>query len=100
MGDWLERRTVTDGFNHFPLKERYGRKDAVGYLQVAHGITRTYTTLEKLACVGGGPKFFKAGRRQVIYLREDLDAWARELLGEAVGSTSERKSPGRKDRGE
>ena len=33
------------------------------------------STLEKLRCFGGGPKFVKLGQRRVGYLRQDLDAW-------------------------
>ena len=31
--------------------------------------------LEKLRVIGGGPVFYKFGRR-VLYRKEDLDAWA------------------------
>ena len=39
------------------LKDRYG-----------HGSEKT---LAKLACLGGGPEFHKAGERVVLYTRED-----------------------------
>ncbi len=41
--------------------------------QYVHSST---SRLEKLRCFGGGPPFYKLGRR-VIYDRSDLDAWLR-----------------------
>jgi len=32
------------------------------------------STFEKLRCYGGGPAYYKLGRR-VVYDRTDLDAW-------------------------
>ncbi|HAT50869.1 MAG: DNA-binding protein [Nitrospirae bacterium] len=43
------------------------------------------STLEKLRCVGGGPRFSKLGR-VVVYSIPDLQAWAESR---AVNSTSE-----------
>ena len=34
-------------------------------------------SLEKLRCIGGGPRFFKRGR-SVLYAIADLDAWFQE----------------------
>ncbi len=36
--------------------------------------------LEKLRCIGGGPKFIKYGRRAVRYRKADVDAWMNERL--------------------
>jgi len=55
------------------------------------GIERAPGTLAKLAVVGGGPRFRKAGRVP-LYAPVDLDAWARELLGEPVATTIELKN--------
>jgi hypothetical protein len=43
--------------------------EAACYLRMAT------STLAKLRCYGGGPRFAKAGARLVIYDRADLDAW-------------------------
>jgi hypothetical protein len=64
------------------------RADAARYLREAYGIPCVATTLAKYACIGGGPAFRKAGKFP-IYSRDDLDAWAKQRLGEPVRSTSE-----------
>lgn len=66
------------------------------YLRDVWGIGRAPATLVTLRCRSGGPKFFKAGS-SVLYEETDTDNWARELLGEAVSSTSE--YPARQERG-
>ncbi|WP_222184611.1 hypothetical protein [Geminicoccus harenae] len=64
-------------------RPRYMRRDAASdYLFRVWGIRRVPTTLAKLACLGGGPRFVKAGRWP-MYREEWLDAWARTLLGES-----------------
>ena len=70
-----------------PLLRRVG---ASAHLRQKWGIERAPATLAKLAVVGGGPRFRKAGRTP-LYAPADLDAWASELLGQAVASTSELK---------
>lgn len=47
------------------------------------GVSKSY--LDKKRVAGGGPKFFKVGRR-VLYDRRDLELW---LAGRQYGSTSE-----------
>ena len=68
-----------------PLKRRTA---ASAYLREKWGVDRATGTLAKLAVVGGGPPFRKAGRIP-LYAPADLDAWASELLGEVVTTTSE-----------
>ena len=46
-------------------------KEAAYYL----GLSKS--TLDKLRCFGGGPRFFKLGRA-VIYSTDDLDTWRNE----------------------
>lgn len=70
------------------LPLNHTREQASEYLRARFGIPRSPATLAKLAVIGGGPRFHKAGRR-ALYPREALDAWARALLGETIGSTSE-----------
>lgn len=43
------------------------------------------STLEKLRCSGGGPRFCKRGRK-ILYRVSDIDAWLSETM---VNSTSE-----------
>ena len=64
------------------------RKAASDYLLLTWGLRRSVNYLAKLAVVGGGPAFRKAGRNP-LYTIEDLDAWASDLIGPRVRSTSE-----------
>ena len=70
---------------------RLNRREASRYLEREWGIKRTVTTLAKLACLGGGPRFQKDGRIP-LHTEEWLDEWAREQLGPPVLSTSELKT--------
>ncbi len=54
--------------------------EAASYLRMAE------STLAKLRCYGGGPRFAKVGPRLVIYDRADLDAY---LADRMCRSTSE-----------
>jgi hypothetical protein len=67
------------------------RKAASHYLLETHGLERAPSTLAKLAVIGGGPTFRRAGRVP-LYSPEDLDAWAESLLGPPMRSTSEAAS--------
>ena len=64
------------------------RKAASDYLRETHGLERAPSTLAKLAVIGGGPIFRRAGRVP-LYSPEDLDAWAESLLGAPMRSTSD-----------
>jgi hypothetical protein len=64
------------------------RKAASEYLEQTWGITRAPSTLAKLAVVGGGPIFRRAGRVP-LYSTDDLDDWARSLLSGPMRSTSD-----------
>ena len=64
------------------------REEASAYLLETWDLSRTPKTLSKMACVGGGPPFRKATRFP-YYSTDDLDEWARSLLGPRVSSTSE-----------
>jgi hypothetical protein len=63
------------------------RADAARYIRETYAFPCVPTTLAKYACLGGGPAFRKAGKFP-IYSRDDLDAWAKQRLGELVRSTS------------
>src|SRR5689334_16563031 len=69
-------------------KPRLRRRDASEYLAVAHGLQFAPSTLAKLACIGGGPAFHKAGRWP-LYPVVELDRWANARLGRLVNNTSE-----------
>ena len=73
---------ITELPNNLPGKE------ASAYLKRVHGIQRKPSTLAKLRCVGGGPRFRRDGRL-VVYPVSELDAWAREQLSPIVASTAE-----------
>jgi hypothetical protein len=62
--------------------------EAASYLRIAP------STLAKLRCYGGGPRFAKAGSRLVIYDRADLDEW---LQNRICYSTSEYCSLGARE---
>lgn len=62
------------------------RKEAGAYLKSKYGFG-TEKTLAKLACVGGGPDFHKAGSA-ALYDPVKLDEWALAKVGPAQSSTS------------
>lgn len=63
------------------------RHDAARYVREQWGQPCSTRWLAKLAVVGGGPIFRKAGRFP-LYTTEDLDAWAESRLGKPQRSTS------------
>ncbi len=64
------------------------RKDAGAYLKKTYGFGAA-RTLAKLACVGGGPVFRKAGA-VVLYETSELDRWALSKISAPRLSTSDR----------
>jgi hypothetical protein len=64
----------------------FRRKTAGAYLKQKFGFG-SEKTLAKLAVVGGGPLFRKAGTA-VLYTPDDLDTWALNQIGEPQLSTS------------
>lgn len=70
------------------IKSRYFRRDAASlYLQTNYALQVSTAYLAKLAVIGGGPSFHKAGRWP-IYNKASLDQWARERLGPEFESTA------------
>jgi hypothetical protein len=69
------------------------RIEAVDYVK-AKGLPCTKGTLQKLACIGGGPEFRKFGSR-VVYEQPALDRWieARLSAPKASSSTEPERSP-------
>jgi len=72
------------GRNRPPLR----RKQASEYIIKNWNQQASPKTLAKLATVGGGPVFRKAGRFP-LYDPEDLDQWAASRIGPRRRSTSE-----------
>jgi hypothetical protein len=64
------------------------RLDAAKHITDTWGIPTSHKTLAKLAVIGGGPKFRKAGRIP-LYDPSNLDEWAQSKLSPLVASTSE-----------
>ena len=46
-------------------------------IQAAKAINFSASTLRKLRCIGGGPRFLKVGGK-ILYRQEDLIAWVEE----------------------
>jgi hypothetical protein len=64
-------------------------REATGdYLISAVGLTRSGNYLPRLAAVGDGSAFCRAGHHP-LYLVEGFDGWATGLIGGRVRSTSE-----------
>ena len=59
----------------------FRREEAANYITQTFGFPVSRAWLAKLASVGGGPIFRKAGRVP-LYAQEDLDSWARARLSE------------------
>jgi hypothetical protein len=64
------------------------RADAAAYVSQTYGFPCSRQWLAKLAVIGGGPIFRKAGRFP-IYRPTDLDQWAQARIGPARASTSD-----------
>ena len=64
------------------------RADAAAYVTGRYGFPCSRQWLAKLAVVGGGPVFHKAGRYP-IYKPADLDQWAQARIGPERSSTSD-----------
>jgi hypothetical protein len=64
------------------------RKAASDYLRETHGVPRAPATLAKLAVIGGGPIFRRAGRVP-LYSTDDLDLWVASILSPPMRSTSD-----------
>ena len=70
-----------------PLKRDMTRSEAAQYT-TDHWFPCSPKTLAKLAVIGGGPAFRKAGRVP-LYGEASVDAWAASKIGPLVHSTTE-----------
>lgn len=84
----LRQSLKRDEFPSNLVRRSFRRKDAAAYIRESFGFPCSPAWLAKLAVVGGGPCFRKAGRYP-LYSQEDLDEWAESRLGPRVASTSE-----------
>ena len=75
--------------NQIPLASArfFRRADAAQYVRATYGFPCSRQWLAKLAVVGGGPMYRKAGRTP-LYAPADLDAWATARIGSPQRSTS------------
>ena len=64
------------------------RSEAAIYITERYGFPCSRQWLAKLAVIGGGPVFRKAGRYPV-YEPSELDRWAKARIGPPQRSTSE-----------
>lgn len=76
-------------------KPRLRRTEASEYLRLMHGIEIAPSTLAKLACIGGGPRFQIAARKP-LYPPVELDAWANARLGPLRSSSAETEDESRR----
>jgi hypothetical protein len=82
----MTSETFTDAKPELP--QFLVRALAAEYVRTKFGFPCSRQWLAKLAVVGGGPVFRKAGRRP-MYAPTDLDAWALSRIGEPQRSTSD-----------
>lgn len=61
------------------------RRQAAEYVK-STGLPCAVKTLEKLACIGGGPKMVKFGRR-VFYTPDALEAWIEDRVSAPRSNT-------------
>ena len=66
----------------------FARTDAARYVRETWGLPCSPRWLAKLAVVGGGPVFRKAGKTP-LYTPSDLDAWAQSRISGPRHSTSD-----------
>jgi hypothetical protein len=64
------------------------RKEAANYVVSNWGVPLSGQTLAKLAVIGGGPAYRKAGRFP-LYEPDDLDQWVKARLSRKIQSSSE-----------
>jgi hypothetical protein len=71
------------------MKPNYVRRSqAASYITSRWGIPCSHGLLHKLASVGGGPEFRRAGRWP-LYSEADLDSWAQSRITGPVRKASD-----------
>ena len=71
-----------------PTVRLFRRTEAAEYVRNTYAFPCSPRWLAKLAVVGGGPAFRKAGRTP-LYAQESLDTWALNRIGPVQQSTSD-----------
>ena len=71
---------------------RLRRRQAAAYVRERHGLACSEIYLEKLASVGGGPLFYRMGRR-VEYDPTHLDDWASSRISGPLSKASDQLEP-------
>lgn len=79
-------------------RQHYTRKQSAKFLN-DHGFPVTESTLATKGCRGGGPQFFKFGKR-VLHTAEDLLEWATAGMGAAGSTATERRLASKSEAGE
>lgn len=69
-------------------RSRHLQRPVAMYIRTTYHFPCSPQWLAKLAVVGGGPVFHKAGRTP-LYASSDLDAWALARIGRPRRSTSD-----------
>jgi hypothetical protein len=64
------------------------RREAASYLTEVRGLPTSWRTLQKLACIGGGPLYQVYGIYS-LYTPDNLDTWAEAKLSAPRHSTSD-----------
>jgi hypothetical protein len=65
------------------------REAASAYLRETYGFSTTRSSLAKMATIGDGPEYRRAGRA-VVYEVSVLDKWARSKISEPLRSTADK----------
>ena len=80
-------QTLKPAKGDWKLERFLNRREAADYL-TARGFKTSWRTLQKLACVGGGPAYHRFGNL-ALDTGESLDAYAADKLSAPRYSTSE-----------
>jgi hypothetical protein len=75
----IARGTDGKGRNMTQYSVYLRRAQAADYVRTQWGIPCSHGYLHKLASIGGGPVFRRAGKWP-LYVQADLDAWARSRM--------------------
>jgi predicted DNA-binding transcriptional regulator AlpA len=60
--------------------------------EAAHYLGLSKSTLDKLRCFGGGPRYYKLGK-PVVYAVGDLDAWKAERARTSTWGAANQNAP-------
>lgn len=72
----------------FMEQEFITRKEASVYI-CEKGISVSISQLNKYATYGGGPVFYKFGKKKVLYKTSDIDNWIKQQLSNPLTSSSQ-----------